>query len=86
MAYLLDTNICIYLIKNRPASVRQRFEALQPGQIAISSITYSELEYGVEKSSFPEKNHQALLLFVQALMIEPFGVQAGIFYGKSEPN
>ncbi|MEX5396514.1 PIN domain-containing protein, partial [Acinetobacter baumannii] len=50
MIYLLDTNICIYVINNKPQHVFERFKQYQLGQLAISSITASELAFGVEKS------------------------------------
>lgn len=49
--YLLDTNICIYIAKNRPLIVRRRLESCQPGELAMSVITCGELRYGAEKSS-----------------------------------
>lgn len=60
MRYVLDTNMCIYIIKKKPASVKAHFSTLRSGDVGISTITLSELQYGVEKSSFPEKNQQAL--------------------------
>ncbi len=53
MDYLLDTNICIYIIKKRPDKVLQKFEGLFLGSVAISSITLAELHYGIMKSSNP---------------------------------
>lgn len=55
LKYLLDTNIVIYTIKNRPQAVRQAFKQHQ-GQIAISTVTWSELVFGVERSAQPERN------------------------------
>jgi tRNA(fMet)-specific endonuclease VapC len=60
MNLLLDTNICIYLIKKRPPSVLKRFDALPAGTVAISSITVAELEFGVQKSQYPSQNQHAL--------------------------
>lgn len=48
--FLLDTNICIYIAKRRPPEVLARFESLQPGEAALSVITYGELRFGAEKS------------------------------------
>ncbi|SFR50875.1 type II toxin-antitoxin system VapC family toxin [Thiomicrospira sp. ALE5] len=48
--YMLDTNICIYIIKNKPASVRAKFEQMQIGDVAMSMITFGELEYGALRS------------------------------------
>lgn len=60
MLYLLDTNICIYIIKKKPESVLNKFSFIQPGEIGISMITVAELEYGANKSGNPEKNFSAL--------------------------
>jgi tRNA(fMet)-specific endonuclease VapC len=59
MKLMLDTNVCIYLIKEHPASVVERFAAHPVGDIGISVITLAELEYGVT-SSRPAKNRDAL--------------------------
>ena len=64
MQYLLDTNICIYLIKQRPANVFDKFRALDVTAIGISSISVAELEYGVCKSQQKEKNRTALMQFL----------------------
>ncbi len=61
MAYLLDTNICIYIIKEKPRSVLDKFNSLRPGEVALSIITVAELQYGARKSAAPEKNLLALL-------------------------
>jgi len=53
--YLLDTNICIYIIKKKPLHVIQKLQSLDISDVAISSITLSELEYGVSKSAAVEK-------------------------------
>ena len=60
MKFLLDTNICIYIIKQKPPEVLQRFNTYQVGDIGISSITVAELQFGVQKSQFSTKNQQAL--------------------------
>jgi tRNA(fMet)-specific endonuclease VapC len=64
MQYLLDTNICIYLIKQKPPKVLARFQTLNLSDIGISSITVAELEYGVCKSQQQEKNRSALMQFL----------------------
>ena len=79
---MLDTNICIYLIKNKPLHVREKFNQYNIGEICISSITVSELYYGVEKSEFIDKNKQALALFLSALNIVDFDEKAAVIYGK----
>ena len=82
MNLLLDTNICIYLIKRRPPSVLKRFDALAAGTVAISSITIAELEFGVQKSQYPSQNQQALEQFLLPLMILDFDHEAARTYGK----
>lgn len=71
MKYLLDTNICIYLINQRPAHVRPRFEAQAIGDIGVSVITACELAYGVEKSA-SARNRNALEAFLLPLEIAAF--------------
>ena len=56
MRYLLDTNICIYIIKRSPREVFDRFRTLRVGDVGVSAITYCELQFGVAKSSRPEEN------------------------------
>lgn len=82
MKYLLDTNICIYIIKQQPLSVINKFEGFDLGQICISSITVAELEYGVTKSSKPEQNTEALQKFLVPLEILDFDYNAASIYGK----
>ena len=55
LKYMLDTNICIFTIKNKPQAVRDAFNRHQ-GQLCISTVTLMELIYGAEKSAAPEKN------------------------------
>ena len=81
MNYMLDTNICIYAMKNKPAQVLQRLEREISNGVYISSITVAELEYGVRKSSFVEKNMQALLRFLLPFIILPFDASAASEYG-----
>ena len=56
LKYLLDINVCIYIAKQKPLSVLQRFDQLQVGEVAMSLVTYAELLFGVEKSQFREKS------------------------------
>ena len=78
--YLLDSNICIYIINKSPKKVVERIEKLKPEQVKLSAISVGELEYGVSKSAFREKNRDALLDFVSAFDIEPFNdMDAEIF-------
>jgi predicted nucleic acid-binding protein len=68
--YLLDTNICIYLVKQQPLKVFRKFSQLQEGEVAMSLITLGELSFGIEKSQRADKARQALpnlLQFIPAL-------------------
>jgi len=81
MIYLLDTNICIYIINQKPPHVLKRFRRERVGDIAISSVTASELTFGVVKSG-SEKNRQALALFFAPLEILPFDESVIWHYGE----
>ena len=81
MTYMLDTNICIYAMKNKPENVLQRLKKELNSGVCISSITLAELEYGMKHSSNPAKNEQALLRFLIPLSILPFGAVAATEYG-----
>lgn len=81
MKYMLDTNICIFIIKQKPENVLKRFLQLEPGDICISSITYAELVHGVEKSQAREKNRLALTVFLSEIQIMPFDDLAAEIYG-----
>ncbi|HEY5391570.1 MAG TPA: type II toxin-antitoxin system VapC family toxin [Hanamia sp.] len=82
MNYILDTNICIYIIKKKPESVLEKLNEKRLGIIGISIITVSELFYGVRKSLFPEKNLEALKKFLIPFEIFKFDFNSAIFYGK----
>ncbi len=81
MTYMLDTNICIYAMKQKPEKVLQRLKEVLNDGICISAITLAELEYGMKHSSNPAKNEQALLCFLLPLTILPFGPAAALEYG-----
>ena len=81
MKFMLDTNICIYVIKKKPHDVIESFKRTEISQIGISSITLSELFYGVSKSSKPEQNRIALMQFIAPLEILPYGDEAAQYYG-----
>ena len=81
MTLMLDTNVCIYLIKERPASVLERFASHPVGDIGMSVITLAELEYGVAKSSRPARNREALEQFVSPLEVAAFDRPATAAYG-----
>ena len=82
MEYLLDTNICIYIIKRKPIEIFNRFSQLPLGKIGISTITLAELIYGVAKSSSIEKNTQALQEYLVPLDIIDFDSKAAVIYGR----
>lgn len=82
MKLMLDTNVCIYLIKEHPASVLERFVSHPVGDIGVSVITLAELEYGVSKSSRPARNREALEQFVSPLEVASFDRDATTAYGK----
>lgn len=86
MNYLLDTNICIYIIKKYPEKVLKKLETILSDNdkniIYLSTVTISELYYGVEKSSRPEKNLDALKGFLTPFKIINFDQKSAIEYGK----
>ena len=80
MKYLLDTDICIYIINERPLHVRARFAKHSVGDIGISSITASELAFGVAKSG-SLRNRRALEQFMLPLDVAPYDAEAAFVYG-----
>ena len=81
MRFLLDTNMCIYIINRKPAEVIQRFRRVPLGDIGISSITAAELAFGVTKSG-SARNRNALEKFLAPLEIMAFGADAIWRYGQ----
>ncbi|WP_137804041.1 tRNA(fMet)-specific endonuclease VapC [Pseudomonas sp. G(2018)] len=83
--YMLDTNICIFTIKNKPQIVREAFNR-RHDQLCISAVTLMELIYGAEKSATPEKNLAVIEGFVARLEVLPFDNEAAAHSGmiKSE--
>ncbi|MCR5119444.1 MAG: type II toxin-antitoxin system VapC family toxin [Lachnospiraceae bacterium] len=82
MRYMLDTNICIYAIKQKPEKVIKELQKHKTSEICISSVTYAELIHGVEKSKAVEKNRLALSLLLANIDILNFDVEAANCYGK----
>ena len=82
MRYMLDTNICIYVIKHKPEKVFQKLQTIHPEDVCISSVTYAELVHGVEKSIAVEKNRLALSILLANMEILDFDVDAADCYGK----
>jgi len=79
---MLDTNICIYIIKNKPKSVKERFREFEIGELCISTITVSELMYGAFKSEHREKNLKAIESFLMPFDIVDYDFMASVEYGK----
>lgn len=82
MVRLLDTNVCIHIIRRRIPEVLRRFERFEVGEIGVSSVTVAELHYGTEKSSRPEQNLEALGKFLLPLEVAAFGPEAAAAYGR----
>lgn len=80
MKYLLDTNICIEIIRQRSLTAVKRCEAHGEEGIGISAITYAELAFGCEKSSSPETNRRALEKFLSPFEVADFPAKAGEDY------
>ncbi len=78
---MLDTNICIYLIKKQPKEVARRFEQLSVGDVVMSAITYAELQYGVAASADPERERANLENLVEDIPVAPFDAAAATAYG-----
>jgi len=79
---MLDTNICIYIVKHRPPGVKARFERFKPGQLVISIVTFGELWYGAQKSSEAARAAALLGSFVRDIPVEPLDAAAGRAYGE----
>ena len=82
MRYMLDTNICIYVIKHKPENVFRKLQTIHPEDVCISSVTYAELVHGVEKSAAMEKNRLALSMLLANMEILDFDVDTADCYGK----
>ncbi len=82
MKYMLDTNICIYAIKQKPKRVLVKLQQVDPEDVCISSVTYAELVYGVEKSAAIDKNRVALSFMLSNIAIMDFDVAAAEEYGR----
>lgn len=82
MKYMLDTNICIYAIKNKPYQVVERIKENLHNGLCISIITLAELEKGVANSNYPEKNRGSLANFLIATSIYQFDEAAAREYGE----
>ncbi|WP_408599499.1 tRNA(fMet)-specific endonuclease VapC [Pseudomonas sp. PLMAX] len=78
--YMLDTNICIFTIKNKPQMVREAFNR-HHGQLCISAVTLMELIYGAEKSAAPDRNLAVIEGFAARLEVLPFDKEAAAHTG-----
>lgn len=84
--FMLDTNICIYLIKHRPPEVAERFARCRIGEVVMSAITFAELSYGVACSGKRAPGNQAALdALVTDIPVMPFDRAAGAVYGPVRP-
>lgn len=82
MRYLLDTNICVHLIRQKSLKIIQHLTALAINDVGLPSIVVAELQYGVQKSADRHKNQQALLQFLTPYGIVDFDESAAIAYGQ----
>jgi tRNA(fMet)-specific endonuclease VapC len=80
--YMLDTNICIYVLKNHSDKLRYKFKAIK--EICISSVTYGELCFGIENgdSHLKKERWEQLEIFTQRLLVDPWDAEAGKHYGS----
>lgn len=80
--YMLDTNICIYIIKQAPESVFKRFQQLSVGTLSMSIITYAELLYGIEKSQFRHRSRCLLDEIINLIPPLPLPINASEYYAN----
>lgn len=81
LRYMLDTNICIFVMKNRPPTLRERFNS-QAEELCISAVTLAELMYGAEKSARVSENMTQVEQFRGRLELLPFAERAAFHYGQ----
>lgn len=79
--YMLDTNICIHLMREQPQVVAERFAECRVGEVVISAITHAELQYGVLSASDPERERAHLASLIEDIPVEPFDIAAALAYG-----
>lgn len=83
MLYMLDTNICIYLAKQHPPSLRTRFAGLRQGQAVMSAVTHAELRAGIEMQAANRARDEMVLdMIVSRIPVVPFDVAASLAYGR----
>lgn len=79
--FMLDTNICIYLMKNQPEQVAKRFAQCFVGDVVMSAITYAELEYGAAVSTNRARERRNLAALIEDIPVAPFDAAAATAYG-----
>jgi len=79
--YMLDTNICIYLLKYQPEHIARRFAACFVGDVVMSAITFAELEYGVSVCADPQRERALLSALGSRIPVAPFDAAAARAYG-----
>jgi tRNA(fMet)-specific endonuclease VapC len=79
--FMLDTNMCIYLMKHQPEAVAQRFAQCYVGDVVMSAITYAELEYGVTVSANRARERRNLIALIEDIPVAPFDAAAAVAYG-----
>ncbi|AOY96031.1 VapC toxin family PIN domain ribonuclease [Cupriavidus sp. USMAA2-4] len=79
--FMLDTNMCIYLMRDQPEQVARRFAQCYVGDVVMSAITYAELEYGVAVSADPARERLHLASLVEDIPVMPFEAAAARAYG-----
>ena len=82
MRFMLDTNTCVELIRQRNDRILRKMQRFRPDDLCVSSVTLSELEYGVAKSADPEKNRLALAEFMTPLSVLPYDDAVAPVYGR----
>lgn len=80
--YLLDTNICIYIAKQKPPEVLRRLESLEVGEVAMSIITFGEMQYGAEKSQSSQTTHVKLARLAELVPVLTLPDRSAIHYGS----
>ncbi|MBA5687897.1 type II toxin-antitoxin system VapC family toxin [Rugamonas apoptosis] len=79
--YMLDTNMCIYLMKNQPDQVARRFAQCYVGDVVMSAITFAELQYGVTVSQNSARESHHLAALIEDIPVMPFDAAAALSYG-----
>ncbi len=79
--FMLDTNMCIYLMKNQPEPVAKRFAQCYVGDVVMSAITFAELEYGIAVSENSARERRNLVALVEDIPVAPFDASAAAAYG-----